>query len=79
MVSFLTEPEFPYVKRGQEPEEPIHTVPNPPSPPEPPGPPIPPETVPKKFICPDCRKVFTTQQELTVHMESVHQSPKKKL
>jgi hypothetical protein len=75
----LTEPEFPYEKKRREPEEPVHQIPPPPNPPQPPGPPFPPETGPKKFICPNCKKVFNTQEELTVHMETVHQSPKKKL
>ena len=76
----LTEPEFPYKKKGNEPQEPLdRTIPTPPTPPEPPGPPFPPQVGPRKFTCPTCQEIFNTQEELTLHMETVHQSPKKKL
>lgn len=56
----------------------------PPSPPEPiPGrPPSPPpfsNPAPNRFTCPTCGKVFSTKEELTMHIETTHQSPKKKL
>ena len=74
----LTETEFPYKKKGREPEE-SYSVQPPSKPPEPIGPPFPsPRSIgPRKFICPNCHKVFNTQEELTMHMETVHQSPKK--
>jgi hypothetical protein len=74
----LTEPEFPYKKKGREPEEVIKKKIAPP-PPDMPGEPPPPSPLnypsPKKVTCSTCGKVFTTEEELTMHVETVHQSP----
>ncbi len=77
---FLTEPEFPYNK---EPNGQGKTAPPPPTPPpEPPYPPSPPPLstpTPNRFNCQVCGKTFSTREELTMHMETVHQSPKKEV
>ena len=79
----LSEPDFPYDKKPKEPVK-DEIVPPPPSfPPEPPGhPPSPPPMIsqtPSKFTCQTCGKVFNSREELTMHVETVHQSPKKKV
>jgi hypothetical protein len=77
----LSEPDYPYPKRPNEPVEDTFEAPPPMPPPEPPTPPSPPfsNTAPTKFTCQICGKVFNTKEELVMHMETVHQSPKKKV
>jgi Zinc finger, C2H2 type len=70
-----TEPDFPYSKKPKEPVDDSIGAPPPMPPPEPPTPPF--GTL--KFKCPNCGKMFNSKEELTLHMETVHMSPKKKM
>jgi hypothetical protein len=85
LVTLLTEPEFPYKKKGREPEQPIKDSIEPPPPESPPQPPPPPNPPPlgypgtKRFTCPTCGKVFNTKEELTMHVETTHLTTKKKV
>ncbi|MCW3998999.1 MAG: C2H2-type zinc finger protein [Candidatus Bathyarchaeota archaeon] len=76
----MSEPDYPYPKR---PIEPIENVSDnlPPMPPEPPPSPPPPETIPipTRFSCSLCGKAFNTREELTLHTQTTHQSPKKQV
>lgn len=79
--SILTEPDFPYDKKPNKPSEIIGPNPSPlpvESPEQPSRLPIC-NGRPREFTCPKCKKVFTTQEELTFHLGTVHQSPKKKV
>jgi hypothetical protein len=71
----MTEPDYPYPKKPLEPSAGQTGAP----PPMPPTPPSPPFNNPKKFTCQTCGKTFTTKEELTMHMETVHMNPKKKV
>ncbi|MBE3116427.1 C2H2-type zinc finger protein [Candidatus Bathyarchaeota archaeon] len=79
----MTEPDFPYSKKPNEPQSDEAIIPPPPDyPPSPPGPPSPPpmaSNAPRKFTCGACGKTFTTKEELMMHMETAHQSPKKQV
>ncbi|MFA5571950.1 MAG: hypothetical protein GX799_07235 [Crenarchaeota archaeon] len=48
-------------------------------PPEPPTPPPLSNPSPQKFTCQTCGKTFTTKEELTLNIETVHISSKKKV
>jgi hypothetical protein len=77
----LTEPDYPYPKQPNPAEAPA-TAPPPMPPPEPPLPPSPPplsSPTPTKYTCQVCGKVFNSKEELTIHVETVHGSPKKKV
>ena len=76
----MTEPDFPYDKKPNEPLEIIGSNPTQlpvESPNQPPLNPL--DEIHKTFICPKCKKVFNTKEELTIHLETVHQSPKKQI
>ncbi|MCL5876467.1 MAG: C2H2-type zinc finger protein [Candidatus Bathyarchaeota archaeon] len=73
----MSEPDYPYPKKPLEPSKSNVTAPPPMPPPEPPTLPSPPYNT-LKFVCSTCGKVFNTKEELTMHMETVHQSPKNK-
>jgi hypothetical protein len=77
----MSEPDYPYPKKPLEPAEGRTKAPPPMPPPEPPTPPSPPfsNVPPSKFTCHVCGKIFNTKEELTLHIETVHQSPKKKV
>lgn len=77
----MSEPEYPYPKRPGEPVNDKVVVPPPPEPPpgNPPSPPPLSDPTLIKFTCSICGKVFRTRGELTLHMETVHTSPKKKV
>ncbi len=85
-AKLLSEPDFPYNRKPRpeeaaaKPEEPIMMPPPPDYPPSPPNPPPPPpldtENV-SKFTCQTCGKTFNTREELAMHVETEHQSPKK--
>jgi hypothetical protein len=77
----MSEPDYPYPKKPVEPVEDNIAAPPPMPPPEPPIPPSPPPlntAAPTKFTCQVCGKVFNSKEELTLHIQTVHQSPKKK-
>jgi hypothetical protein len=79
MVIIMTEPDYPYPKKPLEPAEgTTHAPPPIPPPPNPPTPPFSNHT-PQKFTCQTCGKTFTTKEESTLHIETVHMSPKKKV
>ncbi len=76
----MSEPDFPYPKKPR-PEETARMTPEMEYPPAPSPPPPPPSLVTEnvsKFTCQICGKTFTTKEELTLHTETEHQSPKKK-
>ena len=80
----LTESDFPYEKKPNDPFDDL-TAPAPPddsleSPDQQPSS-LPPMDNPtsNKSICQICGKVFNTKEELTLHLETEHQSPKKKV
>lgn len=72
--TIMSEPDYPYPKKPLEPAAGKTKAPPPIPPPEPPNPP-PPRSI--KFTCQTCGKTFTTKEELTMHIETVHMSPKK--
>jgi hypothetical protein len=80
----MSEPDYPYNKKPKPheaatPQQPT-TVPPPPNyPPTPPAPPPLDTQNVAKFSCKICGKTFTTQEELLMHMQTQHQSPKKKV
>ncbi len=77
----MSEPDFPYTKRPR-PEEAAaaNAFPEMEYPPAPSSPPSPPPLVTtNRFACQKCGKTFSTEEELTLHMETEHQSPKKKV
>jgi 5-methylcytosine-specific restriction endonuclease McrA len=79
----LTEPEFPYEKKQNDPFNDL-IAPSPPdgsleSPDQQSSLPPMDNPTPNKFTCQICGKVFNTKEELTMHLETEHQSPKKKI
>jgi hypothetical protein len=76
----LNEPDFPYPKRPRPEETAEAASPEMEYPPAPPSPPSPPPLVTvTDFTCEYCGKTFKTKDELTLHVETEHQSPKKKV
>jgi hypothetical protein len=78
----LSEPDFPYNKRPRPEETPLEIPPSPDYPPPPPSPPSPPPFEAAsiaKASCQICGKTFNTKEELTFHVETAHESPKKKI
>jgi hypothetical protein len=80
----LTEPDFSYGKKPNDPFDDL-IAPSPPdgsleSPDQQPSS-LPPmdNPTPNTVICQICGKVFNTKEELTMHMETEHQSSKKKV
>ncbi|MGD6852527.1 MAG: C2H2-type zinc finger protein [Candidatus Bathyarchaeia archaeon] len=74
----MTEPDYPYPKQPNPAEAPTSPPPMPPPEPSPPSPPPMSSPAPRKFTCQVCGKVFNSKEELTLHIETVHGSPKKK-
>ena len=77
----MTEPDFPYEKKPNESFNDL-IAPSPPggsfeSPDQQPS--LPPigNPTPNKVTCQICGKVFKTKEELTMHLETEHQIPKK--
>jgi hypothetical protein len=70
----MSEPDIPYPKKPR-PEETAY-VPYPPSIPPAPTQPPPPSPIEAqtvtKFPCQHCGKIFTTKEELTLHVETAH-------
>jgi hypothetical protein len=75
----MTEPDYPYPKKPLEPAKGVTQAPPPMPPPEPPNPPPLSYPSPQKFTCQTCGKTFTTKEELALHVETAHMSPKKKV
>jgi len=80
----LTEPDFPFEKKPNDQFNDL-IAPSPPdgsleSPDQQPSS-LPPMDNPtsNKYTCQICGKVFNTKEELTLHMETKHQSPNKKV
>ena len=83
MDKILTEPDFPYEKKPNESFNDL-IAPSPPdgsleSPDQQPSLPPMDNPTPNKVTCQICGKVFNTKEELTMHLETEHQSPKKKV
>ena len=79
----MTESDFPYEKKPNDPFDDL-TAPVPPdgsleSPDQQPSLPPMDNPTPNKVTCQICGKVFNTKEELTMHLETEHQSPKKKM
>jgi hypothetical protein len=75
----LSEPDFPYPKKPRPEETAEAESPELEYPPAPASPPPPPPLVSvSEFTCEHCGKTFKTKDELTLHVETEHESPKKK-
>ncbi len=78
----MSEPDYPYPKKPGEPLESPNEIPPMPQP-EPPlnPPPPPPLTNPShvKYTCKKCGKSFSTNEELTMQLETVHKTAEKKV